>query len=119
MAWDQLLINLGGGGGAAALVLASLRSQRVRRALGRVLSDDSDIKESLSSLRLVVEAQGESIEWLRNELDRTRLELEQARDQLRQTETLRQENVQLRARVAELESHVANLEARLHSKETS
>jgi predicted nuclease with TOPRIM domain len=116
MMWEQALLNLGGGGAIVAVLLAGLRSVRFRSFIARGLSDTSEIKQSLNSLRDVVLTQGESIEWLRTELTRTRAELELAREQLKNTESLRIENVHLRARVAELELHVARLEAQLKDK---
>ena len=113
MTWEQILINFGGGAGAVGVLLAALRSPKARAVLSRLFTEAGDIKDSLESLRSVVEAQGESIEWLRAELDRTRSELDQARDQLRHTESLRLENAQLRTRVAELEAHVGRLEDEL------
>jgi predicted RNase H-like nuclease (RuvC/YqgF family) len=113
MQWEQMIINMGGGGVVLGAVLASLRSKKVRTIAGRLFAEDSELKGSLESLRSVVEAQGESIEWLRGELDRTRNELDQARIQLRETENLKIENIQLRIRVAELENHVIRLEEKL------
>ena len=118
MNWEQVLVNLGGGGAAVAAALTALRSKRVRIALGRLLSDASGIERSLSSLQKVVEAQGESIDWLRGELDLTRRALDEARSRLQETENLAIENVKLRARVAELELHVARLEVQLNLKES-
>jgi predicted RNase H-like nuclease (RuvC/YqgF family) len=113
MSWEQIAINAGGGGAVVAALLAALRSPRVRALVSRLFTEAGELKDSLESLRLVVEAQGESIEWLRTELDRTRSELDVAREQLRQTESLRLENAQLRTRVAELEAHVGRLEEEL------
>lgn len=115
MTLQEILINLGGGAGVVGLVVAALKSQRVRSAVIRLLGDGSglDLSEAVNSLRTVVEAQGESIEWLREELTSTKAELEIARTQLAKTEALAVENAALRARVADLEAQVHKLEEEL------
>lgn len=115
MTLQEILINLGGGAGVVGLVVAVLRSQRARAAVIRLLNDTPgvDLSEAVNSLRTVVEAQGESIEWLREELTSTKAELEIARTQLAKTEALAVENAALRARVADLEAQVHKLEEEL------
>lgn len=115
MGWEQVVANFGGGGVAVAAALTALRSKKVRAVLSRLLTDTNRFEGPLDSLRLVVEAQGESIEWLRSELDVTRVELSKARQRLNDTEGFVEENAKLRARVFELELHVARLEGELRS----
>lgn len=96
------------------LIVQAVRSPKVRAALGRLVSNSVvDLTEAISNLQLVVEAQGESIEWLREELTSTKIELEAARIQLQKTEGLAIENAALRARVADLEAQVQKLEEEL------
>jgi uncharacterized coiled-coil protein SlyX len=116
MSWDQILINFSGGSAAVAAALAALRSKKVRLLLSKLLSD-SKLEGTLTSLQTVVEAQGQAIDWLREELTQTRADLARAREQLRLTEDFAIENSKLRARVAELELHVARLELQLRSKQ--
>lgn len=116
MTWEQIAVNLGGGGVAAAAIAYALRSPKLRGIALRVLSSDFNVKDALESLKSVVAAQGESIEWLRTELDRTREELNDARRQLQETASLAVENAKLRIRVSELENHVSRLEDKLRGK---
>ena len=118
MTLQEILINLGGGAGVVGAALAALRSKKARSALSRALSivDSSEWADSLKNLKDVVEAQGQSIEWLRDELSNTRLELATAREQLAKTESLAIENAALRTRVADLEAHVRRLEDELQRR---
>lgn len=112
MTLQELLIALGGVGGLGGLVLAAVRSKGARRYLARLVSA-VDLGDAVAALKTVVEAQGESIEWLRNELSSAKQELEIARIQLAKTEGLAIENAALRARVADLEAQVHKLEDEL------
>jgi septal ring factor EnvC (AmiA/AmiB activator) len=118
MSWEQILINFSGGSAAVAAALTALRSKKVRVFLSRLLSD-SKLEGTLTSLQTVVEAQGQAIDWLRDELTQTRADLSHAREQLRMTEDFAIENSKLRARVAELELHVARLELQLKARQES
>ena len=70
------------------------------------------LKEAVDNLSQVVSMQGDSIEWLRGGLERTRTELTEARIALTDKESkMESENVKLRKRVAELEAQVKALEA--------
>lgn len=115
---QEILVAALGGSGLVGVITAALRSKRLRPIMIRILTGDIDLKEAVDSLRLVVNAQGESIEWLRNELSRARTELDEARTTLKATEKLAKENAKLRARVVELEAHVARLEGLLNKKES-
>lgn len=112
-----------GGGviGVLAAAWAFLRSESGRRLIGRIkgtiMTEARSLREAVDNLAQVVEAQGESIEWLRGELTRTRAELDEARVALTQKESnLAKENEKLRKRVAELEAQVRALEAALASR---
>lgn len=75
------------------------------------------LKEAVDNLAQVVSAQGDSIIWLRSELDATRLELTAAKEALHNKENyLEEENNSLRNRVAELEAQVKALEFILSKK---
>lgn len=114
MTLQELLISIGGGTGVIGLLAAAARSTRVRAILKQILSSSVvDLNDAIANLQLVVQAQGESIEWLREELVNTKAELEAARAQLLKTETLAVENAALRARVADLEAQVHKLEEEL------
>ncbi len=112
MTLQEVLIALGGVGGLGGLVLAAVRSKGARGYLARLVSA-VDLGDAVAALKTVVEAQGESIEWLRNELSSAKQELEIARIQLAKTESLAIENAALRARVADLEAQVHKLEDEL------
>jgi cell division protein FtsB len=114
---EQLLTGTGTAGVFAA-VWAFFRSETGRRLVNRlrktITSEAVALREAIENLSRVVEAQGESIEWLRGELDRTRAELEEARSALIEREgKLERENDKLRKRVAELEAQVKALEEAL------
>lgn len=109
------------GTGVAAVVAAVwrfLRSEAGKTLLGKIRrfagTEVTALKEAVENLAQVVSMQGDSIEWLRTELERTRTELVEARNALNDKETyLAQENDKLRNRVAELEAQVKALEAAL------
>ncbi len=94
------------------LVVAAARSKNARAYLARLVTA-VDLGDAVRALQTVVEAQGESIEWLRNELSSAKQELEVARMQLAKTEALAIENAALRSRVADLEAQVHKLEDEL------
>jgi chromosome segregation ATPase len=120
---DQFLPELIAGGGVAAFVAALwgfLRSplgKRVLSTFGKLKSETAALRDAVENLSTVVAAQGESIDWLRTELDRTRDELAEAREALASREgRLESENEKLRSRVAELELQVKALESALAQK---
>jgi predicted RNase H-like nuclease (RuvC/YqgF family) len=114
MTLQELLISIGGGAGVLGLIVRALRSVKFRETLGRLLSNSMvDLEDAVRGLKTVVEAQGESIEWLRIELSTTKSELEVARLQLAKTESLAVENIALRSRIADLEAQVQRLEEEL------
>lgn len=112
------------GTGAAAAAAAAwrfLRSDAGQSLLGRLRrfagTEVVALKEAVDNLAQVVSTQGESIDWLRGELERTRNELIEARAALSDKENhLASENEKLRNRVAELEAQVKALEAILAKK---
>lgn len=69
-----------------------------------------DLRSSLENMSTVVSSQGQSIDWLTQELTNYREQLDDAREKLKQMEDLHQENNTLRGRVTELESQVKSLE---------
>jgi chromosome segregation ATPase len=109
-------------GTSAAAVLAALwaflRSSSGKAIVSRirksVVSETQSLRAALDNLAQVVETQGHSIEWLREELTNTRRDLEDARSALNDKENrLEVENEKLRKRVAELEAQVKALEEAL------
>ena len=107
-----------GAAATAAAVWRFLRSDAGQSLLSKIRrfagTEVSALKEAVENLAQVVGMQGDSIEWLRTELERTRTELVEARNALTDKETyLAQENDKLRNRVAELEAQVRALEAAL------
>lgn len=120
----QYLPELVTGTSTAAVAAATWRFLRsaagkalVARLKTGIVTETRSLREAVENLAQVVAAQGESIEWLRTELDRTRTELQEARTALNNKESkLEKENEKLRKRVAELEAQVKALEAALASK---
>jgi predicted RNase H-like nuclease (RuvC/YqgF family) len=120
----NILPEIATGTGAAAVVAAAWRYLRssagkemVARVRNGIVAETRSLREAVENLAQVVAAQGESIEWLRSELDRTRVELSDARTALTDKEgRLERDNEKLRKRVAELEAQVKALEAALASK---
>lgn len=107
-----------GAAATAATVWRFLRSEAGQSALARLRrfagTEVVALKEAIDNLAQVVATQGESIDWLRAELERTRTELIEARAALDDKENhLASENAKLRKRVAELEAQVKALEAAL------
>jgi len=114
MTLQEIIISVGGGAGIVGLLVQVARSPKVRKGLMRFISNSVvDLSEAVSNLKSVVDAQGESIEWLRSELSSTKAELDVARRQLVKTEALALENSTLRGRVADLEQQVHKLEEEL------
>jgi predicted RNase H-like nuclease (RuvC/YqgF family) len=114
MSLQDLLISIGGGAGVVGTIAGALKSKRFREAVRRLFSASMlDLTETVRTLQTVVEAQGESIEWLRTELSSTKSELDVARLQLAKTESLAVENIALRSRIADLEAQVQRLEEEL------
>jgi chromosome segregation ATPase len=106
---------------AAATAWRFLRTESGRAFLGRIrraaVNETASLREAIDNLAQVVSAQGESIEWLRGELDRTRGELAEARTALNNKENkLEKENASLRKRIAELEDQVKALETALAAR---
>jgi len=115
MTLQETLIALGGTGGVVGLVLAVLRSKTTKGFLARLVTA-VDLSDAVRALQTVVDAQGQSIEWLRSELATAKLDLEVARVQLAKTEALAIENAALRSRVADLEAQVHKLEEELRRR---
>ena len=114
MSLQDLIISIGGGAGVVGTIAGALKSKRFREAVRRLFSASMlDLTETVRTLQTVVEAQGESIEWLRTELSSTKSELDVARLQLAKTESLAVENIALRSRIADLEAQVQRLEEEL------
>jgi predicted nuclease with TOPRIM domain len=114
----DIIFGVGGGTGVVGLIVAFFKSTKVKSVFTKLTSQSAvtDLTEALSTLRTVVETQGESIEWLRGELTATKDELMSAREQLKNTEALSIENSQLRIRIADLEEHVAKLQEELNKR---
>jgi chromosome segregation ATPase len=114
----EILFGVGGGTGVIGLFISIFRSTKFKSVFTKLTSQSAvtDLTEALSTLRTVVETQGESIEWLRGELSATKDELLNAREQLKNTESLSIENSQLRIRIADLEAHVAILQEELNKR---
>lgn len=117
----QYLPELITGTGTAAAAAGAWRFLRsatgralVEKVRGSIVKETVSLRAAIDNLSQVVAAQGESIEWLRGELENTRKELEEARSALNDKENrLEKENEKLRKRVAELEAQVKALEAAL------
>lgn len=110
-----------GAAAVAAAVWGFLRSevgQALIERLRRVSSTEVlSLKDAVDNLSQVVSTQGESISWLRAELDTTRLELIESRTALNNQENyLASENDKLRNRITELEEQVRALESALLKK---
>ena len=80
-------------------------------------SHDTNIENALDNIIKIVNSQGESIEWLRSELEITKRHLHEAREALKQREDeLQLENSKLKLRIAELETQVNALEDELNRR---
>jgi len=111
--------------GALALLGGVLGAVKFRslRALATALLTESPhaLRASIEALSVVVTAQGQSIEWLRGELEQAKTDLELARAELAEAKEAHaqvaskalSENAALRKRIAELEEQVKQLEAEL------
>jgi septal ring factor EnvC (AmiA/AmiB activator) len=118
--WTEIVA---GSGFVAAMVavwrfLSSPAGRKIVSSVRKAaVSETQSLREAIDNLSQVVSAQGDSIEWLRSELDRTRIELTEARIALTAKESkLEVENDLLRERVAELEAQVKALETALAAR---
>jgi predicted RNase H-like nuclease (RuvC/YqgF family) len=121
-------------GAAIATVVAGffayLRTKRGRKAtwnwLKRLFNLDpsaDDLRASVENMSLVVDSQGQSINWLTEQQETliTQLaaykeELANAREQLKELESLHKENTNLKKRIKELENQVKKLEDELERR---
>lgn len=106
------VVTSGGILAAVAAVWRYLRSASGKRLLsqvhfGSVRQSCEEVRAALETLSLVVQAQGESLEWLRQQLELSRKELANEKSRLEA------DNSKLRKRVAELEAQVKVLESLL------
>lgn len=98
-------------------IFGAVKFKNFRAAIVSLFSETPhSLKTAIDNLSSVVEAQGESIEWLRTELDRKNEELERMRKQLLATSSLAEENISLRKRVSELEEEVGALKEQLERR---
>jgi ABC-type phosphate transport system auxiliary subunit len=104
-------------------VFAYLRSSKGSAFIKNIISvftgekTATEIHSALDSLAKVVSAQGESIEWLRNELELTKEQLMEAREALKiREDELQAENSKLKSRIAELETQVNALQDELNRR---
>jgi len=115
---------------ALAGFFAYLRTKRGRQAawnyfkrLANIDPSADDLRNSVDNMSLVVDAQGQSINWLTeqqevliSQLAGYKEQLTIAREQLKELEGLHKENTSLKKRVKELEAQVAKLEAELERR---
>jgi len=115
---------------ALAGFFAYLRTKRGRQAawnyfkrLANVDPSSDDLRNSVDNMSLVVDAQGQSINWLTEQqevliaqLTVYKEQLAEAREQLKELEGLHKENGNLKKRIKELEAQVARLEADLERR---
>lgn len=119
--WPEFVTGTGATAAAVAAAWRFLRSDKGQSFLSGLrraaINEAAGLREAIDNLAQVVSAQGESIEWLRSELDRTRTELAEARSALNNKENkLEKENASLRKRIAELEEQVKALETALAAR---
>ena len=111
--------------GALALIGGVLSAAKFKslRGLATALLTESPqaLRASIEALSAVVTAQGQSIEWLRGELEQAKTDLELARAELAEAKEAHaqvaskalSENAALRKRIQELEGQVKSLEEEL------
>jgi peptidoglycan hydrolase CwlO-like protein len=117
--WTTLIPSVAGAGGVAGLVLAALKSKRVRAAVARLIEADNTLNNKIqltvasavSALEAALEARGEELVRVEQELADLRAEVAKLRtadkskdarinELEREVEELRAENAVLRAEVA-------------------
>jgi predicted RNase H-like nuclease (RuvC/YqgF family) len=120
---DTIHFIIGAIGTSLAGLVAYLRSKKGRakaisylRRLFNIDLTTEDLRLGLDNISAVVDAQGNSIAYLTQQLDSYREQLTDAREQLKEMENLHKENSQLKKRVVELESQVARLETELERR---
>ena len=120
---DTIQFIIGAIGTSLAGIVAYLRSKKGRakaisylRRLFNIDLTTEDLRTGLDNISAVVDAQGNSIAYLTQQLDSYREQLNDAREQLKEMEDIHKENRALKVRVAELEAQVARLEAELERR---
>ena len=120
---DIVQLIIGAIGTSFAGLVAYLRSKKGRakaisylRRLFNIDLTTEDLRTGLDNISAVVDAQGNSIAYLTQQLDSYREQLNDAREQLKEMEDIHKENRALKIRVAELEAQVARLEAELERR---
>ena len=117
--WTTLIPSIAGAGGIAGMLLAALKSRRVRSALARLIEEDSNLENriqltvasAVAALEAALEARGAELVRVEEELADLRAEVAKLRtadkakdgrikELEREVEELRAENAVLRAEVA-------------------
>ena len=101
-----------GGFGAFKLVQKFSLGGHIRRVFN-IEPGMEVLKEAMDNMNQVVMSQGQSIDWLTNQLTQYREELTDAREKLKEMEELHTTNVTLKLRISELENQVKALEDEL------
>ena len=101
-----------GGFGAFKLVQRFSLGGHIRRIFN-IEPGMEVLKEAMDNMNQVVMSQGQSIDWLTNQLTQYREELTEAREKLKEMEELHTTNITLKLRISELESQVKALEEEL------
>ena len=101
-------IASGGFGGFKLIQRLSLGGH-VRRIMG-IEPSAEELRLAMDNMNQIVMSQGQSIDWLTNQLTTYRQELDEAHEKLKEMEVMHIENTALRIRVSELEGQVKALE---------
>jgi predicted RNase H-like nuclease (RuvC/YqgF family) len=104
------LAGIGTGGfGVFKVIRKYSLSGYVRRILN-LEPGMEDLKAAMDNMSNIVSSQGQSVDWLTQQLTQYREDLDMAREKLKEMEEMHIENTALKIRVQELESQVKALE---------
>lgn len=112
----QIAATLAGFGGVAYAIIKFVNKFSLSRHIRRVMNIEpgaDDLRAAMDNMSQVVLSQGQSIDWLTNQLVQYRTELDANQEKLKEMEEMHKENIALKRRVTELEDIVKYLEAEL------
>jgi len=115
----QLVAGITGIGSVTYAIIKFLNKFSPTHHIRRILNIEpgaDDLRAAMDNMSQVVLSQGQSIDWLTNQLVQYRTELDDNHEKLKEMETMHKENLALKRRVTELEDIVKYLEKELERR---
>jgi hypothetical protein len=115
----QLVAGITGIGSVTYAIIKFINKFSPTHHIRRILNIEpgaDDLRAAMDNMSQVVLSQGQSIDWLTNQLVQYRTELDDNHEKLKDMETMHKENLALKRRVTELEDIVRYLEKELERR---